>query len=814
MSLRYGTMEALWFATGEYMLVADEAGPAEQCVAHLRRDDGRMLCHGLEDHASAVSRLAADFAAAFGSSSWAALAGLWHDLGKFREGFQRYIHQCGDPDAHIEGRVAGADKTHSAAGALWAQRYLSELDKRSGPVIARVLAYLIAGHHAGLPDWAGENNSLNWRFSRDESAKELSTTLAAEIPHALLKPVSPLPDIKDLMRYRDNEIPGRFALWVRMLFSCLVDADFLDTETFMAPGKVATRQGFSSLEAMETRLSEYLDGMAKAVAERGDAGSKVNRKRAEVLRACLAKAALSPGVFSLTVPTGGGKTLSSLAFALRHAGLYGKRRIVYAIPYTSIIEQTADVFGGIFGEDNVVEHHSNVEADENRETTRSRLACENWDAPLIVTTNVQLLESLFASKTSRCRKLHNLVGSVIVLDEAQLLPVTFLQPVVDALRLLVNDYGVTLVLCTATQPTLESRNSFDQARDLRGFAPGEVREIVDDVPGLYADLERVRVHLPTDLNTPCSWGDLATEMAAHDAVLAVVGRRADARELYGRLKAESGVGLWHLSGLMCAQHRSDTIAAIKAALNQRRRALCAGQAVTPVRVVCTQLVEAGVDIDFPVVYRALAGLDSIAQAAGRCNREGRLERGEVFVFVPPKSPPPGLLLMAEQATRILWSSLARGADPMGVERFVEYFRKFYGDARLDDKGICRLLRVGREADVSFRTAAERFRLIDEQEGATVFVRYKRDKNDEEIDRWLDILKKAGPERWLLRKLQRYGVTIYRNDLQRLLEQGDVEPLGGDCPGLYVQSANNDILYDKVLGINVDGAPGDPGGLIL
>ena len=787
-------------------------------IAHIRKDGERLVAHPLSRHNEAVSTLAAEFATTFQSSPWASLAGLWHDLGKFRDGFQRYIRQCGDPDAHIEGRVAGTDKTHSAAGALWAQRYLEEVDKRSGPVVARVLSYLIAGHHAGLSDWAGENKSLHNRFASEDSQRELATACAASIPEHLLKPAGPMPDLADLLRYRDDDkgdpIPGRFALWVRMLFSCLVDADFLDTEAFMSPEKSEVRQGFPGLDVLEQSLSEHLARMAHDVAERGETDSKVNRKRAEVLRACLAKAELPPGVFSLTVPTGGGKTLSSLAFALHHAVLHGQRRVIYAIPYTSIIEQTAGIFRGIFGDENVIEHHSNVEVDETQETARLRLACENWDAPLVVTTNVQLLESLFANRTSRCRKLHNLVGSVIVLDEAQLLPVTYLQPVVDTLRLLVKDYGVTLVLCTATQPTLESRTGFDQARALRGFKAGEVREIVDDVPSLYADLARVRVHLPADLNAMRTWDDLAPEIARHEAVLAIVGRRADARDLYRQLKTENPDGLWHLSGLMCAEHRSDTIRDIKAALAERQQALSAGQVGKPIRVVSTQLVEAGVDIDFPVVYRALAGLDSIAQAAGRCNREGRLERGEVHVFVPPKSPPPGLLRMAEQATRILWAALPPKTDPMGVERFGEFFRRLYGDARLDEKDICRLLRVGREADVMFRTAAERFRLIDEQDGATVFVRYRRAPNDDSIGMWLNTLKKHGPDRWLLRKLQRYGVTIYHTDLQRLLEQGDIEPLGGDSPGLYVQSADNDVLYDQVLGINVDGVPGDPGSLVL
>ncbi|MER2602888.1 MAG: CRISPR-associated helicase Cas3' [Candidatus Competibacter phosphatis] len=782
-------------------------------LAHIRNDNGRLIAHRLEDHLIDVSVLAADFAAEFGAAPWAALAGIWHDLGKYREGFQRYIRQCGDPDAHIEGRVAGPEKTHSAAGALWAQQYLAQVQGKAGPVVARVLSYLIAGHHAGLADWAGENASLHNRFSQGDSNQELADALAANIPQEILKPGMPLPDALVIKRYLDDDIPGRFALWVRMLFSCLVDADFLDTEAFMSPDKTAGRAGFLSLAEMESRLNAHLANMAEQVKARGEADSAVNCQRRLVLQSCLSKAEAEPGVFSLTVPTGGGKTLSSLAFALRHANQHGQRRIIYAIPYTSIIEQTAGTFRGIFGDENVIEHHSSIDVDPRQETHRSRLACENWDAPLIVTTNVQLLESLFASRTSRCRKLHNLVGSVIVLDEAQLLPVAYLQPVVDVLRLLVKDYGVTLVMCTATQPALETRSSFDLARALRGFKAGDVCEIIDDVPALYAALSRVRVHAPASLDVRRSWPDLALKIASHEAVLAIVGRRQDARDLYAHLKQESHAVLWHLSGLMCASHRSDTIKAIKQALEKRRQAQVAGETPQPVRVVSTQLVEAGVDMDFPVVYRALAGLDSIAQAAGRCNREGRLACGEVHVFVPPKAPPPGLLRMAEQATRIIWAAMPAGADLMGVERFSDYFRRLYGDSRLDEKGISDLLRVGKAAEVNFRTAAERFKLIDEDSGATVFVRYRRDESDEEIDILLNTLTKQGPERWLLRKLQRYGVSIYQNDLNKLLAAGDIEALPGDCTGLYVQSANNDVLYDRVLGINLDGAPGDQASLV-
>ena len=797
--------------------MSDEMG-LDDCefIAHIRKDGERLVAHPLSSHNEAVSRLAGEFAATFSSTLWAALAGLWHDLGKFREGFQRYIRQCGDPDAHIEGRVVGAEKTHSAAGALWAIKYLSQLDPKTGGAIARVMAYLIAGHHAGLGDWQSE---LTVRLNKADSQRELEEATAAGVPKNILKPENALPDLAALRAHvekRDgSDIPGRFALWVRMLFSCLVDADFLDTERFVSHDKYEGRNGFLSLDEMAQRLIDHLDNMARDVAERGEADSAVNRKRRRILQCCLDRANEAPGFFSLTVPTGGGKTLSSLAFALNHARHQQKRRIIYAIPYTSIIEQTAGIFREIFGEENVVEHHSSVEVDPKQETHRSRLACENWDAPLIVTTNVQLLESLFASRTSRCRKLHNLVGSVIVLDEAQLLPVDFLQPVVDVLRLLVQDYGVSIVLCTATQPALESSSGFDQARGLRSFAPGEVREIIDNVPALYDALRRVRVHRPADLRPLPDWLALAPQLAAHEAMLAIVSRRADARDLYKAAlqEADASQGLWHLSGLMCARHRSWVIERIKAALTARRQAQARGEMPDPIRVISTQIVEAGVDIDFPVVYRALAGLDSIAQAAGRCNREGLLAEGQVYVFVPPKLPPPGLLRMAEGATRKLWGMLPPDADPLAVEHFTRYFQSFYADAVLDKHQIALDLRFEGNGEVRFRSAANKFRLIDEKEGATVFVRYYRNSDDKEIDILLAKLQKEGMQRWLLRELQGYGVSVYADDLARLLNSGDVLPLGDDFPGIYIQSPKNDVLYHPILGLNVDGAPGDPGSFI-
>lgn len=743
--------------------------------------------HHLASHLQAVALWAAEFSKHFDSlppaQRWAYLAGLWHDLGKYRPGFQQYVRLADNPDAHIEGKVGGREKTHSAAGALWALQRLEQTHGPQGKLAAHVLAYLIAGHHAGLGDW---NEGLQQRLDHPDSLQELQEALAAHPPADVLTPDGFSPDLR--------RIPGGaggFALWVRMLFSCLVDADFLDTEAHFDVGKPARREGFPTLAQMRKAFDAHMAALPVTPAP-------VNTLRADILRQCRAKAALPPGFFSLTVPTGGGKTLSSLAFALEHALAHGKRRIVYAIPYTSIIEQTADVFRNVFkalGDEVLIEHHSQADAAEKDETARSRLACENWDAPLVVTTNVQLFESLFAAKTSRCRKLHNLVGSVIVLDEAQQLPPAFLQPVLDVLTLLVKHYGVTVVLCTATQPALNSTTYFDASKNLRGLE--DVREIIDDPDALFGALKRVQVELPPDWTTPTPWADLAVQLSAEDCVLAIVNTRKAARELQ-RLMPE---GTLHLSALMCGAHRRDVIAHIKERLRARRE----GRDMRPLRVVSTQLVEAGVDIDFPVVYRALAGLDSIAQAAGRCNREGRLETlGLVVVFVPPEKPPQGHLRKGAEAC--ISTLHGQAHDPLARGLFARYFTEFYHSVDLDQHGIVRLLTVQpRDLAVKFRSAAEAFRLIDEADAATVVVRYAA--HHAQIESLLGTLAAEGPQRWLMRKLQRYTVTIPQRLAAQMLGRGD---LTLPMPGLYVM-VNTDNLYSNILGLVSDADLYNPSG---
>ncbi len=784
---------------------------AAQALAHVQVDPatGRRSDHLLIDHSHAVAELCAGFARDFGAD-WAGLAGLWHDLGKFRDGFQRYILGVNGLDAHLEGKwPAGNDKTHSAAGALHAMQSFEDRYGADGARLARVLAYVIAGHHAGLADWTAGLDDRLLGTRRPDSQREYGEALAGcrrEAPGML-----PLPDSFDLRR-ACLAIPGARSpnplartLWIRMLFSALVDADFLDTERFLDPGRSERRAGFEPIAAYRDRLDAHLARLGEQVADAGRAADPVMRARAAVLDQCRRKAMLPPGLFSLAVPTGGGKTLSSLAFALAHAAKHGLRRVVYAIPYTSIIEQTVDVFAGIFGGNAVIEHHSQADFDAADETPRSRLACENWDAPLVVTTNVQLFESLFAARTSRCRKLHRLAHSVIVLDEAHLLPPTFLQPILDVLNLLIAHYGVTVLLCTATQPVLVGRSAFDPRECLRGLP--EATPIVDDEASLFQALDRVNVEWPADLHTPCPTGELVQRLVDEDCVLVIVGTRSDAAAIVCALDAATGERALHLSAAMCGQHRADVVRQIRRRLDARRD----GSDLRPLRVVSTQLIEAGVDVDFPVVYRALAGLDSIAQAAGRCNREGRLPggaKGRVVVFVREVPKTLAALRHGVQATR---STLAAGTgDTLGPAAFRRYFPAYHGAfASRDEKGIVAHLANNPDWSFDFRTASEKFKLVDDKDQATLIVPYVSDPPGERnVAPLIARLKAKDTDRWLMRALQRHTVTVRRRHLDNWQRSGDAQEL---LPGVFLLV--DESRYDARRGLLLDQAALDPWSLV-
>ena len=698
-------------------------------IAHSSQKPGRPH-QALDEHLHRVAELASTFAGAFGAGAWGRAAGSLHDIGKATETFQAYL---------LGARRSGGD--HKSAGALQAFRDLGE--GLSAPV-----ALAVAGHHSGLPDW----QELRSRLAEPELAQSLeeirSRMRLPEInsgsltPPAQALPSARTPDAK-------AEAKRGLELWTRMLYSCLVDADYLDTEAYLSPGLARERGDYPDVADLERRLDGYLDALS------GEApGTPVNAMRAQVLRACRDASRLAPGFFSLTVPTGGGKTYSALAFAFGQALGHGLRRVISVVPYTSIIEQTANAYRNALGNEAVVEHHSNLDPDE--EDTRHRLASENWDAPVIATTSVQFLESLFARKPSRCRKLHNIPGSVVIFDEAQTLPPELLAPILEVLKELVANYGCSVVFCTATQPALHKRESLPCG--LEG-----IREIVPDPGRTFRELPaRVKVKWPRSIEAVTSWETLAKRVSRAGSALVVVHRRDDAVRLTRLLPDDT----YHLSARMCAAHRSDVLHEIK------RRLRCDETC----RVVSTQLVEAGVDIDFPAVFRALGGLDSLAQAAGRCNREGRLDgQGRFEVFVAESSPPRGTPRLGFEVACTMLESGRPDLDDPAV--YLDYFRRFYMGTEADGKGVnaCR-------TQLRYRETAERFRII-ESGGRAVVVHYG------EANGLLEAHLRQ-PSRASHRKLQRSIVDLYPHELaalqtaSALVESDGILSLGPQFMKLY------------------------------
>lgn len=624
--------------------------------------NGADRWHPLATHLASVAQLALEFSC---DSAWkdeACLAGKLHDLGKYADRFQQRLH----------GKDHGLD--HWSQGASLALTQFKS--------IAAALA--IQGHHLGLQ--RGDLDSLR-RLLPSALANSLAPGL--ELSDA---------DISKLVARANQDglvfqSPDNLAVkgWhqvvaamldVRMLFSCLVDADFLDTEAHFngdASGKRYRTSGLtldaeSALAALNRHLVEQVRGASKAAD-----GVRLAR---DTLWQTVFDAAQRPvGAFTLTAPTGSGKTLAMLRFALEHARRNKLRRIVLAVPYLTVIEQTARIYRGVFRnlpEHFVLEHHSlaglgeesahgDAEGDEARQR---RLLSENWDAPIVLTTNVQLLESLFSNRPSACRKLHRLAGSVIIFDEAQSLPAPLAVPTLAALSRLAEHHGASIVFATATQPAFESLHDVVAKHAVTGWQP---HEIVADTSALFCLMPRRVDYEWRMLNGKTSWPDLADELRSDDCrqALVVCNLKRHALALLERLKDVEGVV--HLSTNLCAAHR-------RAVLNRVRERLAHG---LPCRLISTQCVEAGVDLDFPLVYRAFAPLEAIAQAAGRCNREGRQpEPGRVVVFEPdddcePKRSFPTFAYF--QAAEVARSMLtAHGAlDLDDPETFKRYYRSLY-----------------------------------------------------------------------------------------------------------------------------------------
>ncbi len=708
-------------------------------IAH-KREDGQV--QPLREHLSNVSEMAGRFARSFGGASAAKRAGILHDAGKYSRAGQR---RMADPE-----HTAKVD--HSTAGAKIAVEKC-----RDG-----LTALAVAGHHGGMPDVggklsAGGDGTLRGRFRKD---------LSGDLDYSAFWDENGIDDralAPTWINLKKPSFSNQF--YVRMLFSCLVDADFLDTERFMR-GEVP-RGAYDEMRELLAKLRKkkiepWLDAPA----------TELNRKRCAILCDCLAAGEGEQGLYTLTVQTGGGKTVSSLAFALTHAVKRGFERVIYVIPYTSIIEQNAAVFKSILGEDNVVEHHFGVEfnADEDAENPtamRQMLATENWDAPVIVTTAVQFFESLFSNKPSRCRKLHNISNSVVIFDEAQMLPLSYLKPCVSAIAELVNHYHATAVLCTATQPSL---NRF--FKECEGSL--EPQEICEDVSGLQAFFRRVRFERRQSMDIDA----LAASLAKRERVLCVVNLRQSAQEVFERLPKPDS---YHLSTCMTPEHRSRVLDEIRARLKNGE----------PCRVVSTSLIEAGVDVDFPEVWREMAGLDSILQAAGRCNREGRRDADEsaVVVFTLDRGVPKGMQPNATAAD-IAMEGAAHIDDSATVQRYFDQLYWQRGDESLDAKGILAMC-----PPLKMKTMAESFHLI-ESDTRTIYI--PTDGNAED----LASLRTGWLSRALMRRLGRSAVSVYPLDWEKLAQAGAIEKVSENMAIL-----NDMTLYDAECGLKVDADQG-------
>lgn len=724
--------------------------------AHSGKNVDKSDWQLLSDHLNKVAGIAKQNASYFGGQKLAFTAGILHDLGKYSEEFAQ--------------RLEGGNRVdHATAGA--------KIAVEKWGVHGRILAYAIAGHHAGLANGIDEGvnrSSLEARLKK--AVPQLNAVWKSEI------------ELQDQLSFPDfisTETNAGFqlAFLIRMVFSCLVDADYLDTEAFYfeLESKQCLRGGYPSFNKLKATLDRHLVGLASSSLSKSP--GVVNNIRQEILEYAKLQATLPLGLFSLTVPTGGGKTLTSLAFALDHLSSHAQklRRVIYVIPFTSIIEQNAGVFRNVFqefGDDIVLEHHSAYDdsgfkvKDETKQKLRS--AMENWDAPIVVTTAVQFFESLFADRASKCRKLHNISGSVIILDEAQMLPLKLLRPTMAAIDELARNYSCSVVMCTATQPALLQPNF------LNGFE--NVREIAPDPPSLFRQLNRVTVsHVGVQTDQ-----QLVNRIDSNDQILVIVNNRRQALTL-NKMMGESG-GHFQLTTLMCATHRKKKLKEIRGRLASNE--LC--------KVVSTSLIEAGVDVDFPIVMRSEAGLDSVAQAAGRCNREGKAKANEsrVLIFASPEwKAPPELDQFAASMRSVLRNHRGNLLSPEAITCYFEdvYWKQ---ESELDAKKILTLFRDHfPKMSFPFQNIANKYRII-ESFMHPIIIPY--DKVAESLIRTLEVSDFVGST---ARKLQPYLVQVPEKAFFALKSVGAIVTIAPERFGDQFWKLNNIDLYSQDSGLD-------------
>lgn len=761
--------------------------------------------HELKQHLGKVANLAKGFADKFQAGKLGYYAGLWHDLGKYNPDFQKYLNDC--HAASLNNQKPPTKKVpHAIHGAILAAELCPDI------------APLIYGHHRGLPDYSAFESQLN-----NPQAEGLLVQILASAKSEGIE-IDPALDFDELLTHLPDPDDNSYAREVfdRLLFSCLIDADRLDSERFGNPETFKLRyDNRATIEQLwqifDLKQKEFIGKKQQELTKKNKIVFDV---RQEVYQYCVSKALSKPGIFRLTVPTGGGKTLSSLAFGLQHILANPvdnlDRRVIMAVPYTSIIEQTVKVYRQVFaelGQIAVLEHHSAIQhdpksKDESSEAEegaidfqrQARLATQNWDAPLIVTTTVQLFESLFSNRTSKCRKLHNIIGSVIILDEVQTLPIALRESICSMLEELVERYHVSVVLCTATQPVLEGEDGY-----FKGFKPGSIADIIPVAKSRehFAKLKRVEYDLSAiKTNTKWSWQELTDRLNSHPSALVVLNTRKDALkvinslnsspvEYFGAVGTEARVKIavkdsqvLHLSTLLCGAHRQLVLAEVRLRLENKQDCI----------LVSTQVVEAGVDLDFPAVYRVLGPLDRIVQAAGRCNREGNMdELGRVFVFELEEGsmPPKGSEYAKATGKTQQFLQQAQSEDLHQPQIFTSYGNALYKLESADKHEI----QADRE-NCLFETVASKFKLIDDDTYPVVVC------FNDEVEKLLRQIKHRGLFTSDYRELQPYTISIRQFEFRKHHKTSIEQPIAG--VEFYIWTGT----YDPIKGLPILGDPSD------
>lgn len=700
-------------------------------IAHLNEEHSQTI----KEHLYGTAQLAGKFAEHFGKRDWGYCCGMLHDIGKYSLAFQEKI------------RSSSAKRVdHSTAGARVC------LEKGG---LYSFMSYCIAGHHCGLPNYGNSSDGTEAPTLEGRKKKKIED-------YSFYKKEIEIPEIKTLPMdpKADPDPDFSLSIFIRMLYSCLVDADFLDTENFMKNGQVQREAG-ENVEILLKKLNNYVADWI-----RNKDTETVNGRRTEILRHCFECGQLDKGIFQLTVPTGGGKTIASLAFALQHAVKNHMERVIYVIPYTSIIEQNAKIFREILGAQNVLENHYNADYTSSDELKPMQLASENWDKPIVVTTNVQFFESLFANKSSKCRKLHNIADSVIVFDEVQMLPTDYLKPCIAVMEELVSNFCSSIVLCTATQPALNSL--------FRKKLP--VTELCPRVQEQFKFFERVTFKNIGIVSEP----ELIEKLDCENQALCIVNTKKRAQRLYQKMK---GKGVFHLSTAMYPKHRRRILEKIRELLKNGDKCI----------LISTSLVEAGVDLDFRSVYRQMAGADSVIQAAGRCNREGNQNAKESFAYIfqfEEKENVPGQQLQID-VSKMLMKEREDIFSTEGVRKYFEVLYHFKGKS-LDKKKI---LEEFKNKRYNFAKVAEEFRLIEENT-FTVFI-----GKEEEAEELLKQIKYHGYTKEEMRKIGQYCVQLYESDVEKLQGAGMLRAVSEDIKDFY--ELFNEEQYTEEIGLDLD-----------